>query len=78
MKDRDLRKSMGMPTGRSGIFVNEIEPTSPESSEVFKKSDVLLSFDGVKIDNDGKGTYPYLTNGLFSLTCSNIVLHISV
>ncbi|KAL3506398.1 hypothetical protein ACH5RR_031780 [Cinchona calisaya] len=54
MKHENLRKSMGMPPGRSGIFINEIEPTSPESREVFKKSDILLSFDGVKIDNDGK------------------------
>ncbi|CAI0455863.1 unnamed protein product [Linum tenue] len=52
----DLRVAMGMASDQKGVRVRRIEPTAPES-EVLKLSDILLSFDVVKIANDG--TIPF-------------------
>ncbi|CAI0455429.1 unnamed protein product [Linum tenue] len=56
MENPDLRVAMGMASDQKGVRVRRIEPTAPES-EVLKSSDILLSFDGVKIANDG--TIPF-------------------
>ncbi|WCJ20927.1 DegP protease 9 [Euphorbia peplus] len=56
MENPDLRSSMGMEPDMKGVRIRRIEPTAPESN-VLKPSDVLLSFDGVKIANDG--TIPF-------------------
>lgn len=58
MENPDLRTSMGMGHNMKGVRIRRIEPTAPES-HVLKPSDVILSFDGVKIANDGTGTYLY-------------------
>ncbi|KAJ7974525.1 Protease Do-like 9 [Quillaja saponaria] len=56
MENPDLRMSMGMDPDQKGVRIRRIEPTAPES-HVLKPSDVILSFDGVKIANDG--TVPF-------------------
>lgn len=56
MENPDLRKAMGMAPGQKGVRVRRVEPTAPES-EFLKLSDIILSFDGVDIANDG--TVPF-------------------
>ncbi|KAK7339420.1 hypothetical protein VNO77_20085 [Canavalia gladiata] len=56
MENPDLRMSMGMGLDQKGVRIRRIEPTAPES-HVLKPSDVILSFDGVNIANDG--TVPF-------------------
>ncbi|KAF7819619.1 protease Do-like 9 [Senna tora] len=56
MENPDLRKSMGMGPDQKGVRIRRIEPTAPES-HVLKPSDVILSFDGINIANDG--TVPF-------------------
>ncbi|GLT70536.1 hypothetical protein SLA2020_426100 [Shorea laevis] len=56
MENPDLRMSMGMKADQKGVRIRRVDPTSPES-EVLKPSDVILSFDGVDIANDG--TVPF-------------------
>ncbi|KAH0969322.1 hypothetical protein GBA52_028777 [Prunus armeniaca] len=56
MENPDLRMSMGMGPDQKGVRIRRIEPTSPES-QLLKPSDVILSFDGVNIANDG--TVPF-------------------
>ncbi|CAJ1782221.1 unnamed protein product [Sphenostylis stenocarpa] len=52
MENPDLRMSMGLGPDKKGVRIRRIEPTAPES-HVLKPSDVILSFDGVNIANDG-------------------------
>ncbi|KAI3879140.1 hypothetical protein MKX03_010644 [Papaver bracteatum] len=52
MENPDLRMSMGMSSNQKGILVSRIAPTSPEF-HVLKPYDVILSFDGTDIANDG-------------------------
>lgn len=54
MENPDLRKAMGMTADQKGVRIRRIEPTSPEF-QFLKPSDVILSFDGVDIANDGTG-----------------------
>ncbi|KAG8378963.1 hypothetical protein BUALT_Bualt07G0039100 [Buddleja alternifolia] len=56
MENPDLRLSMGMKPDQKGVRIRRIDPTSPEFM-VLKPSDVILSFDGVDIANDG--TVPF-------------------
>uniref|UniRef100_A0A7N0TP90 Protease Do-like 9 n=1 Tax=Kalanchoe fedtschenkoi TaxID=63787 RepID=A0A7N0TP90_KALFE len=56
MENPDLRASMGMGANMKGVRIRRIEPTAPES-HVLKPSDIILSFDGVNIANDG--TVPF-------------------
>ncbi|KAI9078027.1 hypothetical protein K1719_039952 [Acacia pycnantha] len=56
MENPDLRMSMGMGPEQRGVRIRRIEPTAPES-HVVKPSDVILSFDGIDIANDG--TVPF-------------------
>ncbi|KAF3437081.1 hypothetical protein FNV43_RR19834 [Rhamnella rubrinervis] len=56
MENPDLRTSMGMKPDQKGVRIRRIDPTAPES-QVLKPSDVILSFDGVDIANDG--TVPF-------------------
>ncbi|XP_068637979.1 protease Do-like 9 [Aristolochia californica] len=52
MENPDLRKAMGMAPDQKGVRIRRIEPTSPES-QFLKPSDIIVSFDGVDIANDG-------------------------
>ncbi|GMI76586.1 degradation of periplasmic proteins 9, DegP protease 9 [Hibiscus trionum] len=56
MENPDLRKAMGMKPDQKGVRIRRVDPTSPESG-VLKSSDIMLSFDGVDIANDG--TVPF-------------------
>ncbi|KAM7278126.1 hypothetical protein ACFE04_005260 [Oxalis oulophora] len=56
MENPDLRIAMGMAPNQKGVRIRRIEPTAPES-HLLKPSDVILSFDGVNIANDG--TVPF-------------------
>uniref|UniRef100_A0A2P2JFL1 Uncharacterized protein MANES_17G124100 n=1 Tax=Rhizophora mucronata TaxID=61149 RepID=A0A2P2JFL1_RHIMU len=56
MENPDLRASVGMGPSQKGVRIRRIEPTAMESN-VLKPSDVILSFDGVNIANDG--TIPF-------------------
>lgn len=56
MENPDLRMAMGMKLDKKGVRIRRIEPTAPES-HVLKPSDVILSFDGINIANDG--TVPF-------------------
>lgn len=65
MENPDLRKAMGMTPDQKGVRVRRIEPTAPES-EFLKSSDIILSFDGVDIANDGTGKSQHRKSCLFS------------
>lgn len=56
MENPDLRLAMGMKADQKGVRIRRVDPTAPES-EVLKPSDIILSFDGVDIANDG--TVPF-------------------
>ncbi|XP_078431289.1 protease Do-like 9 [Wolffia australiana] len=56
MENPDLRKAMGMMENQKGVRVRRIEPTAPEF-QFLKPSDIILSFDGIDIANDG--TIPF-------------------
>ncbi|PKA52661.1 Protease Do-like 9 [Apostasia shenzhenica] len=56
MENSDLRKAMGMAPDQKGVRIRKVEPTAPES-KFLKPSDIILSFDGINIANDG--TVPF-------------------
>ncbi|VFQ73553.1 unnamed protein product [Cuscuta campestris] len=56
MENPDLRMSVGMGPNQKGVRIRRVEPTASESN-FLNPSDVLLSFDGVDIANDG--TVPF-------------------
>ncbi|XP_044962407.1 protease Do-like 9 [Hordeum vulgare subsp. vulgare] len=56
MENPDLRKAMGMKSDQKGVRIRRIEPTAPESG-CMQPSDIILSFDGIEIANDG--TVPF-------------------
>ncbi|GFP98019.1 protease Do-like 9 [Phtheirospermum japonicum] len=56
MENPDLRLSIGMKPNQKGVRIRRIDPTAPEF-KVLKPSDIILSFDGVDIANDG--TVPF-------------------
>ncbi|KAJ4761465.1 protease Do-like protein [Rhynchospora pubera] len=56
MENPDLRKAIGMKPDQKGVRVRRVEPTAPESG-CLHPSDIILSFDGVDIANDG--TVPF-------------------
>ncbi|CAH9090725.1 unnamed protein product, partial [Cuscuta europaea] len=56
MENPDLRMLVGMSPNQKGVRIRRVEPTA-SGSNVLNPSDVLLSFDGVDIANDG--TVPF-------------------
>ncbi|KAG6745986.1 hypothetical protein POTOM_050496 [Populus tomentosa] len=56
MENPDLRMAMGMKSDQKGVRIRRVDPTALES-EVLQPSDIILSFDGVDIANDG--TVPF-------------------
>ena len=54
MENPDLRTAMGMKPHQKGVRIRRIDPTAPESN-VLQPSDIILSFDGIDIANDGTG-----------------------
>jgi S1-C subfamily serine protease len=59
MENPDLRKAMGMKPDQKGVRVRRVEPTAPESG-CLQPSDIILSFDGIDIANDGTGQSHFL------------------
>ena len=51
-----LREYFGMRYDMTGVLVSKINPLS-DAHRVLKKDDILLTFDGVPIANDGTGTH---------------------
>ncbi|KAL0286948.1 UNVERIFIED_CONTAM: Protease Do-like 10, mitochondrial [Sesamum angustifolium] len=51
-ENAQLREDFQMPPGLTGVLVSRINPTS-DSYRFLKKDDIILSFDGVPIANDG-------------------------
>ena len=49
-----LRNYFRMRTDMTGVLVSKINPLS-EAHKILKKDDIILSFDGVPIANDGTG-----------------------
>ena len=56
MESPFLRTALGMGAKQSGVLVRRVEPTCP-SSKFLKPNDILLSFDGTRIANDGSVTF---------------------
>ncbi|KAH7302053.1 hypothetical protein KP509_23G054200 [Ceratopteris richardii] len=56
IENPDLRKSLGMGPHQKGVRVRRVEPTAP-AAKYLQSSDILLSFEGVDIANDG--TVPF-------------------
>ncbi|CAD6337117.1 unnamed protein product [Miscanthus lutarioriparius] len=56
MENPDLRKAMRMKANQKGVRIRRIEPTAPESG-CLQPSDIVLSFNGIDIANDG--TVPF-------------------
>jgi S1-C subfamily serine protease len=55
MENPDLRMAMGMKPDQKGVRIRRVDPTALES-EVLQPPDIILSFDGVDIANDGTGS----------------------
>ncbi|KAL0302958.1 UNVERIFIED_CONTAM: Protease Do-like 10, mitochondrial [Sesamum radiatum] len=51
-ENAQLREHFQMPPGLTGVLVSRINPTS-DACRFLKKDDIILSFDGVPIANDG-------------------------
>lgn len=86
MENPDLRLSMGMEPDQKGVRIRRIEPTAA-GSHVLKPSDVILSFDGVNIANDGTGkdlVFDFITHMLlihansWIICCVIILTRVSV
>ncbi len=68
MESPDIRNSFHMQADHSGVLVNRIYPGSP-CEGFLRKGDVLLSIDGVTIENDGtvefrKGERTFFSYGI--------------
>lgn len=57
MENPDLRKALGMKSTKNGVRIRRVEPTAPAFAQL-RASDILMSFDGIDIANDGTGTDP--------------------
>uniref|UniRef100_A0A803MU66 PDZ domain-containing protein n=1 Tax=Chenopodium quinoa TaxID=63459 RepID=A0A803MU66_CHEQI len=55
MENPDFCMAMGVKSDQNGILATQVEATAPEF-EVLKSSDIILSFNGVDIGNDGTGS----------------------
>lgn len=53
-ENAQLREHFRMRPGLTGVLVSKISPLS-DAYNILKKDDILLSFDGVPIANDGTG-----------------------
>ncbi|AQK83416.1 Protease Do-like 9 [Zea mays] len=68
MENPDLRKAMGMKANQKGVRIRRVEPTAPESG-CLEPSDIILSFDGIDIANDGTAGTSVICNLLKSAFC---------
>lgn len=51
-----MRSYYGMDSRQKGVLVRHVQPTAP-AVKVLQADDILMSFDGVQIANDG--TVPF-------------------
>ncbi len=51
-----LRKPAMLQAGQKGVYIRRVEPTSPASAALHE-GDILMSFEGTDIANDG--TVPF-------------------
>jgi len=56
LENESYRKKLGMKKGQTGVIIREVEYGAP-SYGILKEEDVILSINGIKIENDG--TVPY-------------------
>ncbi|KAJ7551710.1 hypothetical protein O6H91_06G025500 [Diphasiastrum complanatum] len=56
MENPDLRKAVGMEPSQKGVRIRRVEPTAPAAKSLLS-GDIILSFDGIDIANDG--TVPF-------------------
>ena len=56
MESEALRLSAGMNDGQKGVMVRRVQPTSLAAGKIFP-NDVIMSFDGIQVANDG--TVPF-------------------
>ena len=75
MENPDLRMSVGMKPDQKGVRIRRVDPTAPES-QVLKPSDVILSFDGIDIANDGTGKFGF--DGCMLLLFTPLVIFLFV
>ncbi len=52
MENPDMRRAFSMSEADSGVLVNRIYPDSPGNG-ILEENDVILSIDGVNVENDG-------------------------
>eukprot|EP01111_Echinosteliopsis_oligospora_P012560 TRINITY_DN430_c0_g1_i1.p1 TRINITY_DN430_c0_g1~~TRINITY_DN430_c0_g1_i1.p1 ORF type:complete len:528 (-),score=111.79 TRINITY_DN430_c0_g1_i1:116-1699(-) len=60
MESDNIRQSLKLPIGKTGILVNKVYPLS-DAKQSLQKDDVILAIDGAPIGNDG--TIPFRTDG---------------
>lgn len=77
MENPDLRRAMGMAPNQKGVRVRRIEPTAPES-QFLKPSDIILSFDGIDIANDGTSKVLYYLFAILSCVCCCVLNSLTV
>ncbi|MFQ3671192.1 MAG: PDZ domain-containing protein, partial [Verrucomicrobiia bacterium] len=58
MRDPELRAHVGLPEGRAGVFVTKVLGGSWAEEAGLRHGDVLMSIDGLEIDQDGSYTDP--------------------
>lgn len=63
-ENAQLREHFKMLPGLTGVLVSHINPIS-DAHRVLKKDDIILSFDGVPIANDGSGTIQVSNTPIF-------------
>ena len=52
MENEALRRAAGVPDGKKGVLVQRVEPTGG-AADILEPGDVLHSYDGLEISNDG-------------------------
>ena len=58
LTDPQLRKYIGIPDGKQGVFVNNVVRGRPAELNGIAKGDVILEIAGFSIDNRGNYTHP--------------------
>ncbi|KAK9791362.1 hypothetical protein WJX73_008963 [Symbiochloris irregularis] len=65
LESPQLRQALGMKAEHKGVRVRRVDPTVPLAASV-REGDILLSFDGIQIGNDG--TVPFRSGERLSFT----------
>ncbi|NJK90518.1 MAG: PDZ domain-containing protein [Blastochloris sp.] len=65
LRDPQLQNYVGVTPEQGGIFINRVLPDGPGAQAGLQVGDVLLSINGIRVDQDGN--YPDKTHGRLSL-----------